>query len=673
MGSVIDFGIRISQKLTGDDAVGKLAKLEQNIGKSTSTIAKMEEKLGSARKALAALMDGGSGGKSVNLAAVEKMRDTIAKLEGDLGKKKGGLEGLMGGLGDAKNAASAQKMATEAMAKMKEADAAAKKMANAMAKNVAAMKEADAAADPLNQFAALKTMATDAVKLAGPLLAVAAALVAIVSAAVVGTFALAQFSLAAANTARSEGIVMTALAGSTVAAEANAAAIDRVADSTALARTQIVDIGKRLAVAGIDGQRFETTLATISTATALLGASAGAHLEGIIEKSKALGHFQFSDRQLKGLGISFGDLAAQVGMSEAAFKGAMKAGRISVEQGVDAINAAITKRFGGGGAALMLDFNVQITKLHEHLVGLVRDVNIEPFLVAMKDLLSVFDKNTVTGEALHFVFTKVFDGLFAAIAKVEPFAKAFFQGFVIAALLLYIAIVKVKRVLEETFGGSTLLAGIDGITVAMYAGAAVFGLMLGIVSALTVAVLVLAGAMLLPFLPVIAVLLAMYAGFRLGESAINSFAASVGGIALPDLSARGADMIAGLVNSIANGSSLFSAAMLALGQAGLQALNSIFHFGSPSKEMEQRGEWIDEGGAKGVENQGAMRRAMGGMASPVDVGAKGGKGDASRVAYITIQVGGASKEERKSLLAEMADALEEAGIMVGFGATPEPA
>lgn len=625
MGSVIDFGIRISQKLTGDDAVGKLAKLEQNIGKSTSTIAKMEEKLGSARKALAALMDGGASGKGTNLAAVEKMRASIAKLEGDIGKKKGGLDGLMGGLGDAKGAASAQVALEEAAA------------------------------------------------MAGPVAAVAAVVAGLVLAIGALTLSLGQFSLAAANTARSEGIVMTAMAGSTGAAEANAAAIDRVADSTALARTQIVDIGKRLAVAGIDGQRFETTLATISTATALLGASAGAHLEGIIEKSKALGHFQFSDRQLKGLGISFGDLAAQVGMTEGSFKAAMKAGQISVEQGVDAINAAITKRFGGGGAALMLDFNVQITKLHEHLVGLVRDVNIEPFLAAMKDLLSVFDKNTVTGEALHFVFTKVFDGLFAAIAKVEPFAKAFFQGFVIAALLLYIAIVKVKRVLEETFGGSTLLAGIDGITVAMYAGAAAFGLMLGVVGLLTVAVLILAGAMLLPFLPVIAIALAMYAGFKLAEAAVDSLGGAFAGVQLPDLGGQGTAMVDGLVVAVENGADRFAAAMKNLALGGLGALNSIFHFGSPSKEMEQRGEWIDEGGAKGVENQGAMRRAMGGMASPVDVGAKSGKGDASRVAYITIQVGGASKEERKSLLAEMADALEEAGIMAGFGATPEPA
>lgn len=624
MSSVIDFGIRISQKLTGDDAVAKLAKLEQGIGKQTDTIAKMENKLGSARKALTALMDGGASGKSVSIAAVDKMRESIAKLEGDIGKQKGGLGQMMAGLGDAKGAASAQTALQEAAA------------------------------------------------MAGPIAAVTAVVAGLVLALGVLTLSLARFSLESANAARTHGIVMTALTGSTLAAEANEDAIARVADSTALAKGQIQEIGNRLAVAGIDGQRFENTLQTISLATALLGASAGSHLEGIIEKSKAIGHFQFNDRQLKGLGISFGDLAAQLGMTAPAFKAAMKAGKVSVEQGVDAINTAISKRFGGGGAAMMLDFNVQVMKLHEHLSGLVKSVNIEPFLAAMKDLLSVFDRNTASGAVMHFMFTKVFDALFAGVAKIEPYAKAFFHGMLIATLLVYIGIVKLKRILEDTFGGSSILSGIDGITIAMYAGVAVMGIMLGVVALLTAAVIILAAVMLAPFLPVIAVMLVMYGAFKLGEAAVNSFAATIGGFTLPDLGASGTSMVDGLVNAVNAGADRFAAAMKGLGQSGMDALNSIFHFGSPSKAMEQRGEWIDEGGARGVEG-GAMRKAMAGMASPADASGDASAKAGNRNAYISITVGGASKEERKSLLAEMTDALEAAGIMVGVGAEPEPA
>jgi len=624
---VIDFGIRISQAVVGDDAIGKLAKLEQQIGRETSTIARMEDKLVSAKKKLDALMEGAGGGKGVNIAAVDRMRESISKLEGDLAKKRGGLAGLTSGLGGAQEAAGLEQ-----------------------------------------SLAAVKNMAATA----GPMLALAAAVMAVVFAVGAAVVALSHFALMAADAHRTTLLLMGALSGSASAGAENVAAIERVADSTALAKGQIEAIGKRLAVAGLEGARFEATLGAVSLAASLLGESAGQHLESIIERSKALGHFQFSDRQLKGLGLSFADLASQLGMTGPAFKAAMKAGRVSVEQGVDAMNAAIAKRFGGGGAALMLGFDVQMMKLREHLAALFKDINIEPFLVAMHDLLSVFDKSGGSGEAMHFMLTKGFDALFATLARIEPFAKAFFQGLVIGALVVYIAIVKVKRAIEEAFGGASL-GGIDGITVAMYAGILVFGLMLGAAVALTAVLVVLAGAMLFPFIPVIALLALLYIGFKIGEGAVNAFADAIGGVKFPDFGDPGKAMVDGLVNSITGGADRFAAAMRGLGQSGMGALNSIFHFGSPSRAMEQRGEWIDEGGARGVEQGGAMRRAMGGMARPDDAR---GDGDGKRVAggpvYITIDARGTDKSTVDYMLEKLGDVFEGAAIIVGAAPDPEP-
>lgn len=623
MPGVIDFSIRISQQISGDDAVGKLQKLEKQIARETNVIGAMESKLVSAKKRLTELMNG-SGGNSASIAAVDKMRASIAQLEGDLAKKKGGLGSLLGGLDGAKSGAGAQ----TAMAEM--------------------------------------------VAMSGPILAVAAAVMVLVTALAATAFALTSFALGAANAHRSTLLLMGALTGSTQAATENVAAIERVADSTALAKSQVEDIGKRLAIAGIDGQRFETTLGAISTATALLGESAGSHLEGIIEKSKALGHFQFSDRQLKGLGLSFADLAAQLNMTGPAFKAAMKAGQVSVEQGVDAINAAITTRFGAGSAGMMLDFNVQMMKAKEHLTALFKDINIEPFLKAMHDLLSLFDQSTDSGKAMHLILTKGFDALFAVIAKVEPFAKAFFQGVLIGALLIYIGVMKIKKALDDAFGGDTA-SSIDGITVAMYAGIAVMTIMTGIVLALTVAVVILAAAMLLPFAPVIVILAVMYGMFVLLEGAVDRVSDAFRAILLPDLAGSGTSMVDGLVNAVLGGQDRFAAAMKALGQAGMDGLNSIFHFGSPSKAMYQRGEWIDEGGAQGVEAQGAMSRAMGGMAKPSDArGSDGGKGAPQGPVYVTIDARGADKGMVDYMMAKLGDVFEGAAIIVGAAPEPEP-
>jgi hypothetical protein len=103
----------------------------------------------------------------------------------------------------------------------------------------------------------------------------------------------------------------------------------------------------------------------------------------------------------------------------------------------------------------------------------------------------------------------------------------------------------------------------------------------------------------------------------------------------------------------------------------MDALNSVFHFGSPSRAMIQRGEWIDEGGAEGVSG-GAMARAMGGMASPADVRAPAAAKGAGTVVHITIDARGADRGMVDYMIDKLGDVFEGVAIMVGAGPAPEP-
>jgi len=647
---VIDFGIRITQKLAGDDALGKLQKLERQIGSGEKSLQALEARMQRMGRGDALKLDEATGklraleaqlakmqsGPAVNVGAyqrltgqIENARNAITKLMGAQGRSQGALAGQIANsrarLGELGNSFS-QLGGKNKLGELEE-----------LGERLKTFQEFGAAAGPI----------------VSAIMGIVTALTVVTGIAVGAAAALTAFAFSAADAQRTLAITITTIAGSAAAGEEAVAAIERVANSSAVAKSQIEEIGKKLAIAEVSGERFETTLRTIADASAIFGASAAHHIESIIERSKALGKFQVQDRALRGLGVSFKQLAAEFGLTEAAFKAAMKAGKITVEQGIDAINAAVSKRLGGGSAALMLSFNVQLQKARERAAALFKDVNIEPFLVGLQNILSLLDQNTIVGKALHDFFTTTFNSLATAVSTYGPAVKEFLVGFAIGLVEAYIGLLLVKHAIEDAFGKSGLK--IDAVQLGIWAAqAAVYALAfsIGALAALFGVLVAVVGA-------VPATIYAVWSAF----SALSTLAQDLGKA-----------IVDGLINGIRNGAALFGAALKSLGEQGLAALNSVFHFGSPAKAMIQRGEWIDEGGAEGVEKHGAMARAMGAMARPNDVGGAPATVSAGsttiQIAQVVVQ-GGAGAGRR--FLSELADACEEAGISVGWGPTPEPA
>jgi hypothetical protein len=547
----LDFLVNINQKLVGGDVAGKLGGLTTQLTAQSAALKDLEKQQGKSSAA-------SKGDASVAQGAVSALKSKSAAL-GELKEKMTG-------------ALQAQEQGAGA---------------------VAGFKAALAAVPPVAK-------------------AVIAVILAVVAGTAVLVYALASFALASADAHRSFMLVLQGATGSAAGAREASAAIDAVRAKSSVATPELQKMAQTLALAKIKGALFQQTLQQMANVASIAGPQAAGKLEEILKKTTALGKFEIQGDALAGLGISMKDLAKEFGVSVAVLEGRMKAGKVSVEDGIDKMNKALNKRFGKVAEQQALSFGVQLMRLHENLAILFRDVNIEPFLLALKDVLSVFDTSTSTGKALKFVLTETFSGLFAILAKLGPFAKAFFQGMIIAALTLYIALKPVARAIAEAFGNKS---SADNLALAVTAGqVAVYGLL--VVVALLVAAWALLASPVLFVLGILGLLLSPIASI---VSAMYELATS-GNFA-------GSALVEGFVNGITGGIGAAIGAVTSLGSAAMGALKSVLKIASPSGVFAEYGSFTSEGFAEGV-GEGAPK-AKSAVAKMVDV-PKGGAGSRGR-------------------------------------------
>lgn len=347
--------------------------------------------------------------------------------------------------------------------------------------------------------------------------------------------------------------------------------------------------------------------------------------------------------------------------------------------------ADAVKKFGSVGAGL-LNLDVQIDKFHENIARIFSGVNIKPFLEALRSILSLFDQSTSSGKALKAIVEGLLNPLFAGLTSLAPLAKGFFQGLVIGALLLTIAVLKVKNALKDTFGG--FLGQIDLVKVGVYAGLAVFGALAAILAVVAVVAVVAAAAMILVLFPFIAIaamatiVLALVAAPFIALVAAASAAWDyLSGL---DLAQIGSDLIGGLVDGIVGAGGAVLSAITGVVGGAIDAAKSLLGIHSHSKVFKGMGINTGGGFAEGVDKtQGTVETATEGLADAAVGGAArggagGGKGGAAggggNTYHVTVQgVKNADEMNSDSFVRKLAAAIEAAAIGAGRSLEPEPA
>jgi len=419
----------------------------------------------------------------------------------------------------------------------------------------ALFKQLKASSGPLGEYSGAlgelgETFAGGAL-VSGPV-AVAAAVVALTVALVAGVVALTAYGIASGNAYRSELLHLEGLtkvrnyyglaAGS---AGEMQAAITKVAAGTAIGRDQLVGYEEQLYKTGLRGQNLTDALEGMATVASVQG-------------------------------------EAQAGLFAAQAAGAARAG-IAVKRLSDDVKA----RLGGIASAQLLDLNVQTKKLHESFTALFQDLKVDGALEALKNVTDLFSQNSESGKALKLLVETLFQPLIDQIGATGPIAKRFFQGMVLGALDIAIAVQKVRLWLRSTFGSSDVLKGINATSTALEIGKVAMYAFGVVLAQIALSLALVGAALLISFAPIIGIVaLIGYVGKKLASFSWRE---------------SGKNLISGFVEGIEGGVSSVVKAVEGLGGAAINALKHALDSHSPSRLADKVAFTVPQGAVQGID------------------------------------------------------------------------
>lgn len=445
----------------------------------------------------------------------------------------------------------------------------------------------------------------------------------------------------------------------------------------------MVPLVQKFAAMGITSQDAleKMTTAALSAKALVGGAESGAQAFEALSKKiqlasetgqglkipiKALG-------QLSEMGLTVDDVAKKMGVSAKALAEQLKGGTANASKFGDAMQSALIEKGAGPLQKMSLGAANLGAMLQQYIGDMFEDMgkDVEPFMLAIKDLFSIFDSKTQpSGEALKSGIGGFFKQVFAAATKVVPLVKHFLLDMIIYGLKAYISLKPIIGWLKQ-IGSSqaTMDTLVTGFKVLGYA-------VVGVVGALG-AVIGFIGLVAYGFVSGAVGIYNMAAALLGFMGTIGSFLAGAA-VALAGWVAGAAtaayDFVSGLVSGIANGASQVIGAVTGLASSATGAFKSALGISSPSKVMMGLGGHVAEGTAEGIEaGSGDVHGAASGMATAAVAGATSGGGASSggggskgeTVINVTVQVDGAGKSAMDITQEMVALVFERAALSAG--------
>lgn len=461
--------------------------------------------------------------------------------------------------------------------------------------------------------------------------ALAAAFLALGTAIIAATAALLRYGVVQSDARRNEALQIEGLntlrhwyGRTTASVEEFQAAIDRASDSTNVGRGTLQEYTRQLSRAGLRGDALTEAVEAMGIAAMVQGDRGAARFRALAINARLTGG------------------------------------------SVRALAEDYRNRLGPIARRQMLSLDNQTARLRRSLDRIFSGLRIEGFLSALDQVLSLFSQSTATGRALKAIVEALFQPMIDQVEFLGPILRRFFQGFVIGALLMTIAILKVRNWLRDTFGGTELFENVDMLNVALYAGIAAFALFAAALAVIAIGFGLAALAVGLFVLSLIAVPLLLGAiafaiGFAIG--------ALVDWFQETDFRSLASDMIDGIVEGIRSGTSSVIQAVRNLATSATGAFRSALGIASPSSVFAGFGLNVAQGVSQGVDmGRPTVEDSVAGL---VEVPQGGGVGGSVAVSIGDVVVNaGASNDPRELAVAfrdELASILE--GVSIEMGAT----
>lgn len=574
--------------------------------KDVAALQRVDEQVRRAQESLERLQGAAAKASAARVAAEDKVAAAAAKLR-NAGEGEGGKVDLRQVAAARQGLAAAQQGADAARARAAGAD-------DAVAAQEREIQKIAAARGQLDHYALAAAHAEDANKaqarsvemVTGGMEAMAKAGAVVVAVLAAAAAAVIAFAFQAASAARNLGILGLALTRTEAGGQEFADIVRQLAREVPLAKDQIASLAAELSRSRLAGRDLQAGLTVVAIVTSALGDSAGGTIKSLIESSAAMRRFSLGARDafgefqaLAGTGLRAADvlaaLAKEMNTSVPAVEAALRAGRVTVSQGVRALEAAARGRFGKVIELQMLDATNQLQKAREAAADLFADVDLEGALRGLREVLSVLDQSTTTGRTFKALVVPAFQALANAAERAGPILKKMFQGALLAALLLYIKLKPVIDVIRDL--GKKV--DLDWLKVAAYAGAIAF-------AALALAAGVAGVAMLIALAPLIIVAALVVAGIYLIVKAFdavkNTIARVTGAIASLDWSSLGSALIDGLISGITSRAGALIDSVRGLATQASTSFKQAMGIASPSKVFAAHGRQLPAGAAVGVDD-----------------------------------------------------------------------
>lgn len=416
--------------------------------------------------------------------AVKSYSATLRQLRGTTDEVKGAKEKLKGAIEAEKNAVSANALALGKLgttyAQVVKEQQKAVATTETMKEKTRALRDAlkvggdetrrlAAAFDFMDRFAANSTTAIIGLSAAGVLLAGAFA-IGVVGAIGAAGIALAKFTLESGDLLRTQELQREATMGNAENAKAFGTQIEFLLTRIPATREELqklsVEQFRLYDSTKISGDGIVDAFNAVGVASAAMGKEVGGRISDIIARGKTVGRFGLDSfglagaggygvkDELQGTGIKSVDvakkLATNLHISLGAAERALAWHRVKLDDGAKAIREVIEERFAAINARRLIALDVAVKKLHDSLVGLLRDVNIEPFLERIDQLARNFDVAYVNGQAMKTLLEGFVELIFGPSSKkgTDIFQEVIDQA-ILAALKFELELYKGKSMLAE--------------------------------------------------------------------------------------------------------------------------------------------------------------------------------------------------------------------------------
>lgn len=191
-----------------------------------------------------------------------------------------------------------------------------------------------------------------------------------------------------------------------------------VADEVGLAKETVVASLKEMLLAGFGQDEAIAAIKAAGNLAQVVGEAGAAQLLEVFKKAKAGGTFGEREiKALKALGIQtaevYAQLAKQTGKSLAEVQQLVKAGLLSADEGIKAVEATINAKLGGAGEKAGKSFDRLLGDVIGNFERLFDDVDLGPLKDAFENVIN--ELQGPAGERMRSGINKIFGGLFDAL------------------------------------------------------------------------------------------------------------------------------------------------------------------------------------------------------------------------------------------------------------------